>query len=339
MSDLLPIDRLLPFLEAEMGIKGTITAEKTTTGQSNPTFVISAGRNKMVLRRKPPGKLLKSAHAVDREFRVMQALSGHAVVPKMYVYCDDESIIGSAFYIMEFIDGDTFDDPAMPEKSSDVRAKVYDQMNAALAGLHKLDPETLGLADYGKPGNYFQRQLSRWSAQYDATATETISAVDRLIRWLGDYMPPDDGKVALVHGDWRIDNLLFDRKNNALKAILDWELSTIGHPFADLGAQLMQWAMPPGELGRGLSGVNRAELGLPTDEEYVRLYADRAGLAQPPEMTFYVVFAFFRMAAILQGVKKRAMDGNASNAEKGLMLGRYVPVLAEKAWERISAAR
>ena len=339
MSDLLPLDKLKPFLKAELGIEGPIRAQKTATGQSNPTFVLETEHGKFVLRRKPPGELLKSAHAVEREYRVMKALEGQFPVPKMHLLCEDKSIIGAAFFVMEYIAGETFDDPAMPASDAQSRRAVYDAMNAGLALLHTLDPAKLGLSDFGRPGNYFARQLSRWSQQYEASATDRIADVDWLMIWLADHMPDEDGRATLVHGDWRIDNLLFDVNDNTLLAVLDWELSTLGHPMADLGAQLMQWAMPPGDLGRGLDGVDRTALGIPSNEAYIADYAARSGLADVPDMTFYEAFAFFRMAAILQGVKKRSLDGNASNAKKGLELGAYVPVLAKKARQRINAAR
>lgn len=339
MSDLLPLDRLQPYLRKSLGIDKVHSVKKTASGQSNPTFVLDTSEGPFVLRRKPPGVLLKSAHAVEREFRVMKALNGHLPVPKMYQLCEDDNVIGATFFIMEFVTGHTHDDPALAGQfTSTDRARIYDEMNAGLAQLHQIDPVAIGLEDFGKPGNYFSRQLSRWSAQYEATKTDHIPDMDRLTAWLKEALPEDDGQVALVHGDWRIDNLLFSNEDNRLKAVLDWELSTLGHPLADLGAQLMQWAMPPGQVGRGLEGVDRAELGIPSDNDYVATYAQRVGLQEVPDMTFHVAFAFFRMAAILQGVKKRALDGNASNAEKGLKLGAYVPVLARKALDRFSGA-
>lgn len=332
MSDLVPPDRLRTYLDAHLpGWPGEIRSEKTATGQSNPTFLLTIGETRLVLRRKPPGELLKSAHAIEREYRVMAALAGHAPVPEMIHLCEDPEVIGAPFFLMSFVEGRIFDDPALPGLTPSARTAIYDAMNAGLAGLHTLDPTTLGLDDYGRPGNYFARQVSRWTRQYRASETEPIPAMETLIAWLEANMPEDDGSAALVHGDWRIDNLVFHPTEPRLIAILDWELSTLGHPLADLGAQLMQWAMPPGEEGRGLAGLDRAALGLPTDAAYIEAYANRRGLADVPDMTFPVAFAFFRMAAILQGVKKRALDGNASNPEKALKLGAYVPLFAERA--------
>lgn len=338
MSDLVPLDALNAWWRVHLPQLGTVkSARKTSQGQSNPTFVLESSGGTFILRRKPPGKLLKSAHAVEREFRVMTALDGHAPVPKMYALCEDTDILGTAFFIMDYVEGRIFPDPALPDLSPDERAAIYDAMNAGLAGLHRLDADALGLSDYGKPGNYFARQLDRWTRQYRASETEQVAQMEDLITWLGEHLPADDGQVALVHGDWRIDNLVFAPKGCELVAILDWELSTLGHPLADLGAQLMQWAMPPGDVGRGLDGVDRKALGIPQDAEYVEAYAERAGLGDVPDMTYPVAFAFFRMGAILQGVKKRALDGNAANPEKAIELGAYVPLFAQKALARITS--
>ena len=332
MSGLLNLDVVANYMSGRIdGFSGSLRAEKTPTGQSNPTFILTSLTGKFVLRRKPEGKLLKSAHAVDREFRVMSALADTAVpVPKMYFLCEDESVIGSMFYVMEHVEGRNFVDPRIPDVTPIERRAMYDAMNSGLAALHSVDVDAVGLSDYGKPGNYFARQISRWSGQYRASETGTIAEMDALISWLEGHIPAGNGKTSLVHGDWRIDNLLFAPQGPELVAILDWELSTLGHPLADLGAQLMQWAMPVGPEGRGLDGVDRRALGIPEDREYVELYAERTGMAEVPEMGFYVAFSFFRMAAILQGVKKRALDGNASNPEQALRLGAFVPVFARK---------
>ena len=310
------------------GFRGPVDAEKTLVGQSNPTYILTTPSGKYVLRAKPPGKLLKSAHAVDREFRVLKALHAQGLpVPRPIMLCEDESIAGSMFYLMDFVKGENYGDPRLPDKSAKARAGIYDAMNAALARIHLVDLKQAGLEDYGPSGNYFERQLSRWQRQYYASATEEIADMDRLIGWLGKNLPPDDGRICLVHGDWRIDNLLFDKDSNELTAILDWELSTLGHPLADLGAQLMQWEMPVGAEGRGLAGVDRAALGIPSNEAYIADYAARMGM-EVPAMDFYIAFAYFRMAAILQGVKKRALEGNASNPQKALQLGGYVGLFA-----------
>ncbi len=311
------------------GFSGPIKAEKTLVGQSNPTYILTTPSGKYVLRAKPPGKLLKSAHAVDREFLVLKALHKQGLpVPRPIVLCEDESIAGSMFYLMDFVAGENYGDPRLPGKSAKDRAEIYDAMNAALARIHLVDLPQAGLEDYGPSGNYFERQLSRWQRQYYASATEEIADMDRLIGWLAKNLPPDDGRISLVHGDWRIDNLLFDKDSNRITAILDWELSTLGHPLADLGAQLMQWEMPVGAEGRGLAGVDRAALGIPQNESYIADYAARMGM-KIPDMDFYIAFAYFRMAAILQGVKKRALEGNASNPKKALELGAYVGLFAK----------
>lgn len=332
---MMDINKVTRYLEANIkGFYGPVMAEKTASGQSNPTYILTTASGKYVLRSKPPGKLLKSAHAVDREYRVLKALHKQGLpVPKPYLLCEDENIMGTMFYMMAFSEGKNYGDPRLLGLTPAARTQVYDEMNKGLAAVHSVDLSAADLLDYGKPGNYFERQLGRWQGQYRASATEEIPAMDQLIDWLGQNMPPDDGKATLVHGDWRIDNLLFDPKTNALAAILDWELSTLGHPLADLGAQLMQWAMPVGPEGRGLAGVNRAALGIPSDQAYVAAYAKRMGI-QIPDMCFYVAFSFFRMAAILQGVKKRALDGNASNPKKALELGAYVGMFAAEGLAR-----
>jgi len=318
------------YLSAEVeGFQGPIEAAKTPSGQSNPTYILTTPGGKYVLRSKPAGKLLKSAHAVDREFRVLKALHREGLpVPKPFVLCDDRAVSDTMFYLMDFSKGENYGDPRLEGLSPEARRAVYDQMNIGLTRVHKVDLAKAGLEDYGPPGNYFARQLSRWSKQYEASATEVIAPMDALIAWLGDNLPEDDGTVTLVHGDWRIDNLLFSKETNALTAILDWELSTLGHPLADLGAQLMQWQMPVGSEGRGLAGVDREALGIPSDEAYVADYAARMGIPVP-DMRFYVAFSFFRMAAILQGVKSRALKGNASNPKKALALGAYVGPFAK----------
>lgn len=339
ISDLLPLDRLVPYLAEHVPQAGIVqSAAKTASGQSNPTFILNTDTGKLVLRRKPPGTLLKSAHAVEREFRVMKALSTTDFpVPDVFHLCEDEDIIGKAFFVMSFVEGVTFNDPTCPDLAPDTRRAVYCNMNKVLAQLHSLDVAALGLSDFGRPGSYFERQFSRWSKQYELTETENIPEMVELMDWLSHNQPVDDGKVALVHGDWRLDNLLVDPVTGVVNAVVDWELSTLGHPLADLGGQLMQWAMPPGEIGRGMEGVDRAALGLPEDRAYLELYAKNAGLDDVPDMRFCVAFSFFRMAAILQGVKKRALDGNASGGPQALKFGAYVPIFAKKALERLNA--
>ncbi|WP_417604194.1 phosphotransferase family protein [Primorskyibacter flagellatus] len=312
------------------GFRGPLTTQKFDVGQSNPTYLLRAESGAYVLRRKPPGVLLKSAHAVDREFRVQRALSGSDVpVPRMLALCEDESVLGAMFYVMEHVEGRSFLDPTLPDMSPTQRRAVIKEMNRVLAAIHSVDIVAAGLADYGPEGSYYARQLGRWTKQYRASETGPLPDMDRLISWLETHLPPDDGQRTLVHGDYRIDNLLFAKDGSDIRAVLDWELSTIGHPFADLAGVLMQWQLPPGPEGRGLAGVDREALGLPTDAEFVADYCQRRGIDRIDNLGFYVAFAFFRMAAILQGVKKRALDGNASNPDKALKLGGFVPRFAE----------
>jgi len=308
-----------------------LTATKFAHGQSNPTFLIESASGKYVLRRKPPGKLLKSAHAVDREYRVMTALAGTDVpVPRTYLLCEDESVIGSVFFLMEFVDGRVLWDPSLPELDKTQRGAIFDQMNRVLAAVHSIDVEAAGLSDYGKPGNYFERQVSRWTGQYRASETKTIAEMDRVINWLQENTPADDGRVALVHGDFRLDNMIFHRSEPRVLALVDWELSTLGHPFADLAYQCMQWRVDGGGIIPGLGDVDRTALGIPSEEEYVRMYCRRMGIDSIPDWNFYLVFSFFRLAAILQGVRKRALDGIASN-ERAMKLGELVRPLAAMA--------
>ncbi|MGX0875619.1 aminoglycoside phosphotransferase (APT) family kinase protein [Roseovarius sp. MBR-154] len=311
------------------GFDGPVEAEKFSGGQSNPTYLLKTPARNYVLRRKPPGVLLKSAHAVEREFRVQRALAGTDVpVARMHVLCEDESVIGAPFYIMDAVPGRTFDAPSLPGLEPVERAAVIDEMNKVLAAIHAVDLEATGLSDYGPSGNYYRRQIDRWTAQYHATATGDLREMEALIVWLDGHVPPEDGQRCLVHGDYRLDNLLFAPDGTDCVAVLDWELSTIGHPYADLAAVIMQWSMPATTEGRGLAGVDRAALGLWSDEDFIARYCARRGLAPIEGFNFYLAFTYFRMAAILQGVKKRAMDGNASDPARGLALGEYVPEFA-----------
>lgn len=310
-------------------IRGPFRAEKFDTGQSNPTYLLIGQTGQWVLRRKPPGVLLKSAHAIEREFRVQAALADSEVpVPRMHALCEEQDVIGSSFYIMDHVNGRSLADPKLPGISPDERAATVDEMNRVLAAIHQVDLVAVGLADYGPRGNYYRRQLDRWTRQYRASETRVIAAMDALMEWLDVNLPPDDGQVALVHGDYRIDNLLFAPDRPVCVAVLDWELSTLGHPLADLAQVLMQWGCPPGPQGRGLAGVDRVALGLPEDEAFVEAYCTRTGLPGIERMGFYLAFAFFRMGAILQGVKRRALEGNASNPETALRMGDVVPQMA-----------
>ncbi len=311
------------------GFKGPLTASKFPGGQSNPTFQIESASGKYVLRRKPAGKLLPSAHAVDREFMVMDALKDSEVpVAKAYHLCEDDSVIGSMFYLMEFIEGRIFWNAALPELDNTQRSDIYDEMNRVLAAMHSVDINEVGLSDYGKPGNYYQRQIGRWSKQYIAAKTDDIPAMDGLMEWLESNIPEDDGRIGLAHGDFRLDNFIFHPSESKILAVVDWELSTLGHPFADLAYQCMQWYFPANSDMPGLMGLDRSALGIPTEEEYVAKYCERMGLTEIPNWNFYLAFSFFRLASICQGVKKRALDGNASN-KKALSVGALVKPLSE----------
>jgi aminoglycoside phosphotransferase (APT) family kinase protein len=311
------------------GFAGPVRAEKFAVGQSNPTYRLRAASGDYVLRRKPLGPILKSAHAVDREFRVLRALAGTGVpVPHVLALCEDDGVLGSMFYVMEHVTGRNLIDPSLPGETVAGRAALMAEMSRVLAAIHEVDIAAAGLLDFGAPGNYYTRQLGRWTKQYRASETEPLADMEALILWLEGAMPVDDGQRTLVHGDYRIDNLLFATEGASCVAVLDWELSTLGHPYADLAGVLMQWQLPPGTEGRGLAGVDRAALGLPSDDAFVAQYCAQRGIDGIDGLGFYVAFAFFRMAAILQGVKKRALDGNAANPDKALKLGAFVPRFA-----------
>jgi len=335
--DQLPVARLGSYLAAQIPGFGSLEkAEKFEGGQSNPTFLLTASSGRYVLRRKPPGEVLPSAHAVDREYRVMKALAATRVpVPRMRVLCADDEVIGSMFYVMDFLDGNVYWDAPLQGFAKADRAAMYDRMNAVLADLHQVDIDAVGLADFGKPGNYFERQCSRWVKQYRASETERIEAMETLMEWLPGRMPADDGRVALIHGDYRLDNLMFAKDRPEIIAVLDWELSTLGHPFADIAYQCMQLRIPAnpdlGNLG-GLGGLDRRALGIPTEDEYVARYCERMGLPGIPDWSFYLGFSFFRFAAILQGIMKRYQDGTASSTQ-ALTYGRMTRPMAEMAVE------
>jgi aminoglycoside phosphotransferase (APT) family kinase protein len=321
--------KLANYLEQQItGFRGPLTASKFSDGQSNPTYLINAASGKYVLRRKPPGQLLKSAHAVDREYRIISVLADTDVpVAKAYHLCEDESVIGSIFYVMEFVDARVFWDPSLPQLNNQQRAAIYDEMNRVLTKLHLVDIEAIGFSDYGRPGNYFQRQVSRWTKQYRDAETETIEEMNKLIKWLPENMPADDGRVTIAHGDFRIDNMMFAHDSTSVLALVDWELSTLGHPFADLAYQCMQMRMDNKSLLAGLGGIDRAKLGIPSEEDYVSLYCQRMGIDKIPHWNFYLAFSFFRLASILQGVKKRAMEGNSSNENAKQMGEEILPLV------------
>tara|TARA_B110000503_G_scaffold25950_2_gene40939 strand:- start:4020 stop:5060 length:1041 start_codon:yes stop_codon:yes gene_type:complete len=324
---------LATYLEANMaGFKGPLTATKFQGGQSNPTFKIDAVSDSYVLRRQPPGKLLKSAHAVDREYRVISALADTDVpVAHAHHLCEDPEIIGSMFYLMEFCDGNIHWASKLDGASSNQkRAHMYDEMNRVLAAIHSVDLEKAGLLDFGRPGNYYQRQFDRWSSQYRASEMGVIAEMDQLINWLGENIPIDDGKVSLVHGDYRLDNLMYSKDDHQIIAVLDWELSTLGHPYADLAYQCMGLRLPVREIKNvmsGLDGIDAQALGIPSEREYVAKYCQRMGIDKIDNWNFYLAFSCFRLAAITQGVAKRGVDGNASS-QAALGYGEMVKPLA-----------
>lgn len=327
---------LAEYLKHEIAEFGDLkTVAKFSGGQSNPTYKLTSSSGDYVLRAKPPGELLKSAHQVDREYRVMKALEGTGVpVPRMLHLADDNNPLGRMFFVMEFLNGRILWDPSLtelPDEANAERAAIYDAMNKSLAALHTVDPQAVGLGDFGVPGSYFERQTSRWSKQYHASEVDRIEDMHALMAYLEKEMPTDDGIVSLVHGDYRLDNMVFAHDSAEVLGILDWELSTLGHPLADLAYQCMQWRLPNAGSFRGLAGVDRKARGLPSEEEYVAKYCERRGIGSIENWSFYVAFSFFRLGAILQGVYKRSLDGNASNPEKAKLYGAAVPVLAQMA--------
>jgi aminoglycoside phosphotransferase (APT) family kinase protein len=312
------------------GYAGPLTVEQFKGGQSNPTYKLVTPGRQYVLRRKPPGKLLPSAHAVDREFRVMNALGQQGFpAPTMHGLCEDDAVIGTAFYVMDFVEGRIFWDPYLPDLEPAERAAIYDASNATLAQLHSIDYEAAGLGDYGKPGNYFDRQIGRWTKQYKAAETDPIAAMDRLIDWLPANAPEQE-RTSVVHGDYRLDNMIFHPTEPKVIAVLDWELSTLGDPLADFTYQLMQWRTPK-DIRSGFLGVDLKAMGIPTEEEYVAAYCKRTGRDGIPKLDFYFAYNIFRLAGIAQGVYARSQQGNASN-ERAKELGALVAPMAEYAW-------
>lgn len=316
------------------GFQTPLEVRQFKGGQSNPTYQLVTPNRKYVLRRKPPGKLLPSAHAVDREFRIISALHPTGFpVAKPYLLCEDESIIGTMFYVMECVEGRIYWGPLLPDCSPKERGKIYDAMNETLARLHMLDYEALGLTDYGKPGNYIGRQISRWTKQYKLSETETIPEMEKLIEWLPANLPPE-GKPSIVHGDYRLDNMILHPTEPKVLAVLDWELSTIGDPLADFTYHLMQWQMPPGGTTGGTStliGADLKAMGIPSMEDYTALYCRRTGRTQTPDMNYYAAYNFFKLAGILQGIVGRVRDGTAANANAAQNAAAVRP-LAETAW-------
>jgi aminoglycoside phosphotransferase (APT) family kinase protein len=342
---------LQAWLEAHLpGFEGPLAVEQFKGGQSNPTYKLLTPGRAYVMRSKPgpAAKLLSSAHAIEREFRVMRALADTDVpVPPMHLLCEDESVIGRAFYVMQFMDGRVLWDQALPGMLPAERGAIYDEMNRVIAALHSVDVDAAGLTDYGKPGNYFDRQIGRWSKQYLASVTESIDAMDRLLEWLPAHIPAgarDSAQVSVVHGDFRLDNLVFHRDEPRIIAVLDWELSTTGHPLADFSYHCMAWHIPPGVF-RGIGGLDHATLGIPSERDYVRRYCQRTcertgredADAVMADWNFYLAYNLFRLAAITQGIAKRVVDGTAASAQ-ARATGAATRPLAEMAWTFARAA-
>ena len=322
------------------GFAGPISIEQFKGGQSNPTFKLSTPAGVYVMRTKPGpvSRLLPSAHAIEREFRVMAALADSDVpVARTVLLCDDESVIGRAFYLMEFVEGRVLWDQGLPGCSPPERSAIYDEMNRVISALHRVDPAAVGLADFGRSGNYFERQIGRWSRQYQASVTEPIEAMDRLIEWLPGNIPAsalDEREVSIVHGDFRLDNLIFHPSEPRVLAVLDWELSTLGHPLADFSYHCMAWHVPH-TLGRGIGGLDLRALGIPPERDYLARYCDRTGRADPDDLladwNFYLAYNLFRIAAILQGIARRVVDGTASS-EEARATGAVARPMAELGW-------
>lgn len=329
------LDQYLP------GFKGPLSVEMFKGGQSNPTYKLVTPSKSYVMRAKPGPvvKLLPSAHAVEREFAVMSGLHGTDVpVPTMYCLCEDESVIGRAFYVMEFMQGRVMWDQSLPGMTPVERGAIYAEMNRVIAALHKVDVNKQGLSNYGKPGNYFERQIGRWSKQYVASITQPIVEMDYLMTWLPTHIPAsalDTNKVGIVHGDFRLDNLMFHPTEPRVLAVLDWELSTLGHPYADFSYHCMSWHIPPGAF-RGIGGLDLAGLGIPSEDEYISSYCERTGFCTPAELkadwNFYLAYNLFRLAAILQGIAKRVEAGTASSAQ-AVSSGAGARQLAQMAWQ------
>lgn len=320
--------------------QNALTIKPLTGGQSNPTFLLTSGSQKLVLRKKPPGTLLPSAHAVEREYRVMKALQGSDVpVPKLFALSDDVSVVGTPFYLMEFLEGRVIVDQSLPGMSPAERTAIYTDMNRIIAALHQVEPEQVGLGDFGRAGNYFGRQIARWSRQYQESRTEDIDALQALIDWLPENIPAGD-QTTIVHGDYRLDNLVLHPTEPRAIGLLDWELATLGHPLADFAYHCMSWHIPA-SLWRGIGGLDLAKLGIPNEPDYVKQYSQITGFDGLEHWDFYIAYNLFRMAAILQGIARRAVDGTAASVD-AIETGSKARPLAEIGWkyaQRYQAAK
>ena len=329
---------LAEYLRQELeGFTGEMTVGQFAFGQSNPTYLLSTADKKFVMRKKPPGKLLPSAHAVEREYRILKALEKTDVpVPKTYLLCEDDAVIGTAFYVMERLKGRVFRDPTASEAhDAKERAAIFEAMNETLAKIHRVDWKALDLEKFGKPGNYMARQVSRWTKQYEASKTEHIESMDKLIRWLNENIPEDDS-TSIVHGDYRLENTMVHPTEPHIIAVFDWELSTLGHPLADLAYNCMPYHLPDlGDKRMSLSNVNYEEMGIPTEKQYIAAYCHRTGRKDIPNWEFFIAFSIFRLAAIVQGVYKRGLDGIASS-DSAQTYGAYAKLLSNVAWKIIT---
>jgi aminoglycoside phosphotransferase (APT) family kinase protein len=328
------VEPLAAYLAAHLpGFCPPLQVRQFQGGQSNPTYLLITPSGQYVMRSKPgpAAKLLPSAHAIEREFRVMNALRKQGIpVPRLHLLCEDESVIGRAFFVMEHVAGRIFWEQSLPQSNPAERAAIYDEMNRVIAQLHTVDVQRAGLSDFGKSGNYFARQIARWSRQYQASETVRIEPMNRLIEWLPQHVPPGD-ETAVVHGDYRMDNLIFHPTEPRIIAVLDWELSTLGHPLADFSYHCLSWHIPPGAF-RGIAGLDHAALGIPSETEYVRRYCERTGRKRIDHWNFYLAYNLFRIAAILQGVYKRYTEGIASS-DSARHAGANAQALAALGWQ------